>query len=68
MLPDCRNLQLFQAPRKAVANGTGVSVDGLALLMGGAAADGPAAPLRSTSYGFDSSALSILRVYLLFDP
>ncbi|MBQ3480521.1 MAG: hypothetical protein IJH49_02310 [Aeriscardovia sp.] len=51
-----------------MANGTGVSIDGLALLMGGAAADGPAAPLRLTSYGFDSSVLSILRVYLLFDP
>lgn len=68
MPANCRNLQLFHAPRKAMANGTGVSIDGLALLMGGAAADGPAAPLRLTSYGFDSSVLSILRVYLLFDP
>ena len=36
--------------------------------VGRPVADGPAAPLRSTHYGFDSSALSVFRVYPASPP
>ena len=73
----CRDLQLFHAPRKAVADGTGVSIDELALPMGGT--DPPqrhrpvGRPPRCARRAMDSTipcsrSFVSIRPLLLFDP